>query len=381
MRICLYTATALPKLGGQEAVVDALARQFMAMGHEPIVLAPLPKPPLVTNDSSLPYPVIRHPKFFSTRYFVAWYKRFLLRAAKQHRFDLIHCHDVYPTGYVASLCRSKLGIPLVITSHGGDARPGNVRILKPGMRPRFLSAVKTADVLISIGQFTTQSFFQLDADPAKIRSIPNGVDLTPFASQADRPVDLDLLIIPGKYLLFLGRLARRKGLDVLIDALAKMPAVDGVELVIAGTGEEEAGILQQIAMLNLQSRVRLVGRVSGDSKTYLLQNARALVLPSRDWEAFPLVVLESYAAGRPVLGSRIPGLGDVVIPEQTGLLITSESPDDWATALQRVRNDDVWLDRAGQAAQKYAAGFGWDRIASRHIELYSRLIKRNTPGS
>jgi teichuronic acid biosynthesis glycosyltransferase TuaC len=381
MRICLYTATALPKLGGQEAVVDALARWFMAMGHEAFVLAPLPKSPMVVNDSLLPYPVIRHPKFFSTRYFVASYKRFLLRAATRHRFDIIHCHDVYPTGYVASLCRAKLGIPLVITSHGGDARPGNVRISKPGMRPRFLSAVKTADGLISIGQFTTQSFLQLNADPAKIHSIPNGVDLTPFAHQADRPADLDPLIISGKYLLFLGRLAPRKGLDVLIDALAKLPPAEGVELVIAGIGELQPVIERQIVSLNLQSRIRLVGRVSGVLKTFLLQNARALVLPSRDWEAFPLVVLESYAAGRPVIGSRIPGLEDVVIPEETGLLVKSESSEDWSQALQRVRDDQEWLDRAGRVAKKLSADFGWDRIASRHIELYSELINRSTPGS
>ena len=312
MRICLYTGSALPKLGGQEAVVDSLAREFLKQGHEPTVMAPRPRLPLRPNDSLLPYPVIRHPRFYSTKHFVGWYRRFLLRAATRHRFDLIHCHDVYPTGYVAALCRAKLGIPLVITSHGGDVRPGNVRLKKSGMRPRFLQAVQAADALISIGEFTRSGFLELQADPARIHTIPNGVDLLPFARRADRPGDLDSSIIPGKYLLFMGRLSHRKGVDVLLAALSKIDPTGDVELVIAGSGDERAGIEALIVSLNLQSRLRLVGRVSGDQKIYLLQNALAVVMPSRGWEAFPLVVLEAYAAGRPVVGvahCRVKGCG------------------------------------------------------------------------
>jgi teichuronic acid biosynthesis glycosyltransferase TuaC len=375
MRICLYTGSALPKLGGQEAVVDALARQFLKLGHDPTVLAPRPRLPLLPNDSSLPYPVIRHPRFFSTQHFVSWYQMFLLRAARRNQFDVIHCHDVYPTGYVASLCRSKLGIPLVITSHGGDVREGNVRLSKPGMRPRFLRAIQAADALISIGKFTTDGFLQLGADPAKIQAIPNGVDLAPFLRQADRPAVLDSSIISGKYLLFMGRLSHRKGVDTLLGALAKLPATGDVELVIAGSGDERSGLQQMIVDLQLESRVRMVGRVEGDQKTYLLQNAMCVVVPSRGWEAFPLVVLEAYAAGRAVVGSRIAGLEDVVIENETGLLAASEAADDWAEALRRARDDQPWLERAGTAAKARAAGYGWERIAGRHVELYQRLVR------
>jgi glycosyltransferase involved in cell wall biosynthesis len=377
MRICLYTGSALPKLGGQEAVVDSLAREFLRQGHEPTVLAPMPRLPLWPKDSLLPYRVIRHPRFFSTKHFVGWYRGFLSGAARRHKFDVIHCHDVYPTGYVASLSRSKLGIPLVMTSHGGDVRAGNARLNKPGMRKRFLSSIQSADALVSIGKFTTDGFLQLGADAAKIHNIPNGVELSPFQQAADRPVDMDSSIEVGRYALFLGRLSHRKGLDVLLEAMALLPSTGKVELVIAGSGDERVQIEKQIAEINISPRVRLVGRVSGDTKTWLLQNAMCQVVPSRGWEAFPLVVLEAYAAGRPVIGSRIPGLEDVIIPEKTGLLVEPESHDDLAAALLRLRDDPRWVAQAGENARAMAQDYGWDLIARRHIELYRGLLTSN----
>jgi glycogen(starch) synthase len=370
MNICLYTGSALPKLGGQEAVVDVLARQFLQLGHEPTVLAPRPRLPLLPDDSRLPYRVVRHPRFFSTQHFVSWYRWFLLRAGRRWKFDVIHCHDVYPTGYVASLSAAQLGIPLVITSHGGDVREGNARLNKPGMRSRFLHAVQTADALISIGRFTTEGFSQLGADAKKIHHIPNGVDIAPFLHHPDALIDIDPAIVPGRYMLFMGRLSHRKGVDILLNALATLPIDGDVELVIAGTGDERAVLSKMIVALDLQSRVRMVGRVEGAEKIYLLQNAMCLVVPSRGWEAFPLVVLEAYAAGRPVVGSRIAGLEDVIIDGETGLLFEPESQVDLSKAMQRVRADADWTDKAGEAARQRAADYGWDRIAREHVELY-----------
>jgi glycosyltransferase involved in cell wall biosynthesis len=114
MRICLYTETALPKMGGHEMGLDALARQFLNMGHEPVVLAPLPRLPLRPNDSTLPYPVIRHLRFFSTRYLVSWYRWFICRLHRQLEFDVLHCHGIYPPAYLVALSRDTLKIPVVV---------------------------------------------------------------------------------------------------------------------------------------------------------------------------------------------------------------------------------------------------------------------------
>ena len=373
MRICLYTCTALPKLGGQEAVVDALARQFLGLGHDPVVLAPRPRLWPGPHGDPLPYPVCRHPRFVSTRHFVGWYRRFLLSAHARHRFDIIHCHDVYPSGYVAALCKAKLGIPLLITSHGGDVREGNVRIRKPGVRQRHVLALEAADALISIGRFTEDGFRRLYPQAPRVVTIPNGIDLGPFRSRAARPDSLDPAIRQGRYALFIGRLHRRKGVDVLLGALARTPADGAVQLVVAGSGDERAALERLASELGIVERVRFVGRVEGATKLFLLQNALFTVMPSREWEAFPLVVLESYAAGKPIVGTAIVGIADLIEEGKTGMLVPEEDPAALARAMRELFENPDRAQAMGESAMGVAQQYSWESIAARHIALYEEL--------
>src|SRR6185312_4685370 len=141
------------------------------------------------------------------------------------------------------------------------------------------------DVLISIAPFTERNFRRLYPGAKRIVTIPNGIDLAPYQERASRPTGLDPAIREGSYALYLGRLARRKGVDVLLKALTELPAEPGVRLVVAGSGDDEAELRALAASHALGDRVRFVGRVDGADKLYLLQNAIATVMPSRVWEA------------------------------------------------------------------------------------------------
>lgn len=372
MRICFYTATALPKLGGQEVVVDTLARHFQAMGHEVQVLAPRPRH-ATADDASLPYPVVRHPQFFSTRHLVGWYRRWLLKTYRWNPFDILHCHDVYPTGYLAALCREEIRTPLVITSHGGDVREGNARLLKPGLTERHVQALASADALIAISRFTEEGFLRLHPLARNIVQIPNGVNADEFAEPVDRPADLDAKIVANRFAFFIGRLHARKGIDVLLESMRQVSEADRLHLVIAGDGDERAALEAQAERLGLSSQVTFLGRTIGQKKTWLLQNARVTVIPSRTWESFGLVVLESYAAGRPVIASRLPGMQELVDHRRTGLLVTSESVSELAAALALCGADSGLTDTMGQTARFVAQRYTWREIARRHLELFDQL--------
>jgi teichuronic acid biosynthesis glycosyltransferase TuaC len=374
MRICMYTETALPKMGGQEVVVDALARQFLARGHDVAVLAPYPRAHLCVNDSVLPYRVFRHRRFYSTRYLVSWYRRYLCRLHARHRFDVLHCHSIYPQGYLAGLSRATLGLPIVITSHGGDVNPKSIRLAKPGLHERYVEGLRAADALVAISRSTREGYLRLWPGARNIVDIPNGVDLDAFASAARLPNGMDAAIRPEKYLLFLGRLQPRKGVDVLLEALARVPGDGGVQLVVAGNGDSREELEALSQQLGLGQRVRFVGQVTGRAKVWLLQNALATVIPSRSWEAFCLVTLESYAAGRPVIASDLPGLADNVQDGRTGFVVPPESPEHLAHPLEQALTKPELMREMGQACRRRASECGWRAVASDHIELYEQLL-------
>jgi teichuronic acid biosynthesis glycosyltransferase TuaC len=373
MRICLYTETALPKMGGQEIVVDALARQFLAQGHDPIVLAPHPRLPLRALDDELPYQVVRHPRFLSTRWLVASYGGFLRQLQRRMSFDVLHCHGIYPPAYLAALNRSWLKVPVVVTSHGGDVNPDNVRVKKPVLRARHCQGLRGADALIAISRYTRAGFKALCPDAVNITDIPNGVDLKPFETPAPRSSDCDPAIKPKEYLLFLGRLRHRKGVDVLLHALARVPASGNVQLVVAGDGEIRAQLEALALELSLGERVRFVGQVGGANKIYLLQNALATVVPSRGWEAFGLVVLESHAAGTPVIASDLPGLADNVQDGRTGFLVPPDEPDLLAWRLRQPLAQPDKARHMGRAARRAVQSLSWANVAARHLDLYRWL--------
>ena len=168
----------------------------------------------------------------------------------------------------------------MITSHGDDVRPGGRRLANARLRRRHVEALAAAGALVAISRFTRDGFERLcpQARP-RIVDIPNGVDVDFYATAASRPSGLDAAIQPNRYVLFLGRLDRRKGVDVLLEALALVPADDRVQLVIAGKGDERVALESQAARLGLTERVRFVGMMLGEAKAWLLGGARAVVLP------------------------------------------------------------------------------------------------------
>lgn len=377
MHIGIYSETAFPKIGGQEIVLDALARTFLALGHRVRLLAPHPGSKHTIRDDLLPYPVDRHPRFISTRYFMDWYGRYLRRQHLRHAFDVVHCHSVYPCGYLAAALKRTSGIPYVLTSHGGDVREGNVRITKPGNRRRHELGIQQADALIAISRFTHDGFLRLGARPDQIAEIPNGVDRERVAASATRPTNLRPDIVPRGYFLFLGRLHSRKGVDVLLRAAAtsrRQGDAAGMKIVIAGDGPERATLEQLAVQLGLGDSAIFLGMVAGEEKFYLLQNARALVAPSRVWEGLPLVILEAYAAGCGIIGSDTPGVADMIRPGQTGAIVPAESVDALSRALSAAWAHSDSCRHWGENARQWSFEFDWKNVAARHLQLFERVI-------
>ena len=384
MRICIYTETALPMLGGHEIVVDSLARQYLAAGHQTVVLAPTPrsawrKAGWRDADQLFPYPMERHPRFISTRRLIGLYGHWLKRVQKTYAFDVLHCQSTYPTGYLGTRLARGFGIPVAITAHGADVTPTSSKLSEDRVRRRHVEAILNADARIAISDFIADSYRRIVPDCDVVR-IPNGVDTAEFFRVASRPDGLQAGIQPGRYVLFLGRLARRKGVDLLIDALARIPREERPLLVIAGEGEERPALERSVAEFGLRDSILFVGAAEGSRKIYLLQNSLVNVLPSRQWEGFPLVVLESFAAGRPLIAARVPGLATAVRHGETGWVVEPESPEALAEAIRVALADAPLRERLGRQARAQAENYDWKIIARSYLELFERLVAEKKQG-
>ena len=374
LKICFYTSTALPKRGGQEAVIDELARALSAMGHKVVVLAPQPRRPFKPRDEAFPYIVARHPRFYSTHRFVSWYRNFLLGLYRAEKFDLLHCHGIYPPGYIAALCRTAIPVPIVVTNHEGGLDEQNVRLAKPQIRSRYVDALTRADVLVALNHSAEEEYRRLCPAPPSIVRIPNGVDVQRWSTPQNWPVDLDDKVRAGNYVLYLGRLRHRKGVDCLLTAFAQVVNEGTWQLLVAGDGDDGPRLRTQARELGLADQCRFVGWVDDTAKAYLLQNALFTVIPSRLTEAFGLVALESYAAGRAVAASAVSGLKELVADGKTGVLFQPDSVPALVNALRAMLADPSGLQRMGAQARLWVEKFDWNSVARRHLELYQALL-------
>ncbi len=156
---------------------------------------------------------------------------------------------------------------------------------------------------------------------------------------------------PG-YLLYVGRLRIRKGVEVLLEALDELRR-DGrdVRLLLAGVGEQMEALRRQTAKLGLEGSVGFLGRCSAGRVRHLLKGALCLVVPST-YEGMPLVILEAMDLAVPVVASSVSGIPEVVVDGETGWLVPPEDPPRLAMALDGALSDPQEAVRRGRAGQE-----------------------------
>ena len=176
-------------------------------------------------------------------------------------------------------------------------------------------------------------------------------------------------------MLFVGRLRIRKGVEVLLHALARQEARD-CRLMIAGDGERRQTLEQLTRELGLESRVEFLGRCSRKQVGVLLKACRALVVPST-YEGMPLVILEAMERGTPVIASAVSGIPEVVVDKSTGWLVPPLQVAPLAATL------DEAFHQPKEATSRGAAGllrleqqFRPDHAADRWLELVRNRFER-----
>jgi phosphatidylinositol alpha-mannosyltransferase len=189
----------------------------------------------------------------------------------------------------------------------------------------------------------------------------NGIDVVRYAKADPWPTS-------SPTILFVGRHEPRKGLTVLIDAMAKLDR--DVRLWVAGDGPQTAELQVSTAA---DQRIEWLGRVSEEEKASRLRAADVLCAPSVHGESFGVVLLEAMAASTPIVASDLPGYRNVARPGCEARLVPPGDADALAAALRQVLTGGPLVEQLVGAGDCRAASFSIEHLAERYVELYGRV--------
>jgi teichuronic acid biosynthesis glycosyltransferase TuaC len=285
--------------------------------------------------------------------------------AEGYDFDLIDAHYFYPDGIAAAMLGREFGKKVVITARGTD-----INLIGDFALPRrmILWAAKQAGAMITVCEALRTRMIELGIDGAKIRTLRNGVDLVHFQPR-ERSAARQRHGVAGQQpvLLSVGHLIERKGHDLVIEALARLP--DAI-LLIAGDGPERQALELLASRLGVTARVRFLGRVAHGELAEIYSAADVLVLASSR-EGWANVLLEAMACGTPVAASNVWGTPEVVAEPEAGLLAPERTGEAFAATIARLLA--ALPDRA--ATRAYAERFSWDATTEGQIALFRDLLR------
>ena len=313
------------------------------------------------------------------------------RLIEKTKPDLVHCHNIYHqlTPSIIGAAK-KQGVPVVLTLHDyklvcptynrlRDGKPCSdcldgdfLHILrnrcaegslgKSGLLYAeatvqcFMGSYENVDAFIAPSHFMKESIAHRVPDE-RIKLLYNGVD-----TNAVRESESD-----DGYVLFLGRLVREKGLEALLKAHANSSL--GWRLVVAGTGS-----LGDILQAQYSSS-DFVGYLDGDALKKMIDRAAVVVVPSEWYENCPMSVLEAMAYGKPVVGSRMGGIPELVEDGVTGLLFEAGNVNELTSVLDRLMSSTELRKQMGKAArQRVETEFSLDKHNAGLLKIYKSVL-------
>ncbi|WP_158275485.1 glycosyltransferase family 4 protein [Maritimibacter sp. 55A14] len=262
----------------------------------------------------------------------------LRRWLAAHPVDLIHCHESAPA-LVAQLARAGRGIPLAVTYHGSE----------PERIAAFGRIARRCDLVITPSHRSAEDLATVGGVPRdRLKVIGLGVSPPPEDSAEDvAALRAELLGDGERVIVTLARLMHQKGIDILIDSVARMRQTHpGYRFVVAGDGPDEERLKAMARERGLGAHLNFVGR-TGRPHRYL--RAADLFLLTSRWEALPFTIAEAFQAGTPAVATACSGVVEL-IDESVGAVVPIGDIDAICAAVADVLGDEPRRQRMAEAA-------------------------------
>ena len=301
-----------------------------------------------------------------------------LKICRKWRPDVIHAHWPFPHAYIALGAAKLFRIPLVLNFHGAELL---LIRKKKWVKPFLKFAIGQAQAVFANSSFTA----------TKIKAIRNvDVEWSPYGTTLDgdggHPRNApEAHAVNGKFkVLFVGRHIERKGICYLIEA-AKHLSADKFEIRIVGEGDLTEELKAQAAQLEGDknaARIVFTGKLVAPELAREYREANVFVLPAivdhkGDTEGLGVVLIEAMELGLPIVASDVGGIPDVVVNDESGILVPEKDAVALADAIKRIESDPQYTARLLEGARnRIAEHFTWDNITRRQIEIYEQLTNR-----
>ena len=351
-QVCPYSLT-MP--GGVQGQVMGLTRALRSLGHDARVLGPCDGPPpasfvtplgrsVPTAANGSVAPIAPDPSCALRT----------IRALRDEEFDIVHLHEpLVPGPTLTALLVADA--PTVGTFHRAGASQAYA-----AMRPvaRWVANKLRMRCAVSNDARATATA----ALGGVYEVLYNGIEVERFAKADVWPTD-------GPTILFIGRHEPRKGLAVLLDAMAALPP--DVRLWVGSDGPQTAELQGRAAG---DPRIEWLGRMPDEEVAARLRAADVFCAPSLHGESFGVVLLEAMAAQTPIVASDLPGYRVVARPEVEAVLVEPGDASALASALRRTLSDRCLTERLVANGEARAGSFSMDGLGQRYVDLYDRLL-------
>jgi len=324
--------------GGIELVVSLLTEGLVARGHDVTLFASgdsVTAARLSYVFARAPFERIEHGAHLEIAHGLDAYTR-------AREFDVIHDHDGYASRAMGALLKRLLGVPVVATLHGPADQP----------TLESLSALRDDLSFIAISDYQRNGFPDLHF----VGTIANAIDIAKHRFLAEK----------DDFFLFIGRMIADKGAHTACEVARRL----GVRLIMAGKVNETAEksyFAKQIEPY-LSDKIHYRGEVDHDGKAELYRHAHCTLFPIQWPEPFGLVMIESLAAGTPVIAFRRGSVPEVIEHGRTGFIV--DTIDEMVDAARHI--DEIDPQECRKAVEER---FGIDRFVVAHEDAYRRMLE------
>jgi glycosyltransferase involved in cell wall biosynthesis len=360
-RVLFWTETFWPNMGGVEVLAANFLPALRQRGYEFVVVVPQSGPHRPQEDEYGGIPVYRFPFSMAMTSIdeLVRVRELVTQLKRTFRPHLIHINAVGPANFFYHLTRNMYAAPLLVTLHGAWTDQADSLVERTLRAADWVAGCSAA--ILSKGRGLVPEI------ASRSSVIHNGMDM-PTLSPTPLPFE-------APRLLCLGRLHAKKGIDVALTAFGSIvERFPRTRLLIAGDGPARSELERQANSLGLSRVVDFLGWVAPQDVPNLINASTIVLMPSRA-ESLPLVALEAALMARPVVGTQVGGLPEVVADQQTGLLVELDNSAALAEATAYLLAHPGIATRVGQAARRRTQKeFSWARHVDAYDTLYRKLI-------